>query len=161
MNTVPDRIAVLIMMARQQQPHVQEQPRTRSLDLVLCHFMLGTWASVDFGLRGGSLYLGTTVQAFGLNGAQCTIDTAFYPQSLSKVLGVLFLFQPVDRSWLKRETDFVLPGTWESKGGRMYLSRIRWFSAWSPLGSYTLYCVSPAEWSEINCKLSSLCLMEV
>ena len=105
------------------------------LFMVLCHFMLGTWASVDFGLRGGSLYLGTTVQAFGLNGAQCTIDTAFYPQSLSKVLGVLFLFQPVDRSWLKRETDFVLPGTWESKGGRMYLSRIRWFSAWSPLGS--------------------------
>ena len=134
------------------------------LFMVLRHFMLGTWASVDFGLRGGSLYLGTTVQAFGLNGAQCTIDTAFYPQSLSKLLGVLFLFQPVDGSWLstekKEKSDFVLPGTWESKGRGTCLSRIRWFSAWSPLGSQTLYCVSPAEWSEINCKLSSLCLME-
>ena len=79
------------------------------LFMVLCHSMLGTWASVDFGFRGVSLYLGTTVQAFGLNGAQCTIDTAFYLQSLRKLLGVLFLFQPVDRSWLKREIRFCAP----------------------------------------------------
>lgn len=44
----------------------------------------------------------------------------------------------VSASWqklTKKRNRFCAPRTWESKGGRTCLSRIRWFSARSPLGS--------------------------